>query len=116
MVGNTISAIRMGPNSTNPNSFFTAQIKGDAMATARSLHTAITLPDGKILIAGGYDQNYQAVATAELYDPATGSFAPTGAMHDARIAAAVTQLSDGRVLHGWRPGQQWHCLEFRRNL
>lgn len=96
--GNTISNIRIGPNSSNPSSFFMAQIQGEPMVTRRSLHTASTLPDGKILIAGGYDDTYQAVATAEIYDPATGSFTQTGPMHDGRIAATATQLSDGRVL------------------
>jgi hypothetical protein len=39
------------------------------MTTARFFHTATLLGDGKVLLAGGDS----LTATAELYDPATGS-------------------------------------------
>ena len=38
------------------------------MQYARTLHAATLLPDGKVLITGGYS------ATAEIYNPATGTF------------------------------------------
>src|SRR6516165_7513010 len=44
------------------------------MATGRSGQTATLLPDGKVLVAGG------GSATAELYNPATGTFSQTGSM------------------------------------
>jgi hypothetical protein len=40
----------------------------------------------------------RALATAELFDPATGEWTPTGSMRYARSGPAVTTLSDGRVL------------------
>lgn len=40
------------------------------MAVARTWHTASLLPDGKVLVAGGYNGGYQR--NAELYDPSTG--------------------------------------------
>jgi hypothetical protein len=55
------------------------------------------LSDGRVLIAGGYDGT-QYLAPAELYDPKTGSFSPTGSMAAARIGQTATLLSDGRVL------------------
>jgi hypothetical protein len=38
------------------------------------------------------------LATAELYDPASGTWSPTGPMHFARYDAAAVRLADGRVL------------------
>jgi hypothetical protein len=36
---------------------------------ARSLHTATLLPNGKVLVAGGYDASGVALNTSSLYDP-----------------------------------------------
>jgi hypothetical protein len=48
------------------------------------------------LIAGGYFDTGVS-ATAELYDPLTGTFAPTGNMNVARIGHAATLLASGTV-------------------
>ena len=69
------------------------------MATARLLRTATLLPSGKLLIAGGADANTSsAVASAELVDPATGTFSPTGSMATARFGHTAVLLSSGKVL------------------
>jgi hypothetical protein len=66
------------------------------MATARSTAVAAPLQDGRILVAGG--TNGTVLSSAEIYDPATGTFSPTGSMLTARAAAAAAPLPDGRVL------------------
>ncbi|HSQ32340.1 MAG TPA: kelch repeat-containing protein [Gemmatimonadaceae bacterium] len=63
-----------------------------SMTRARVGHTATLLANGKVLIAGG------GAATAELYDPATGTFALTGSMSVSRSLHSATLLPDGRVL------------------
>ena len=47
------------------------------MADKRVSQTATLLPDGRVLIAGGYDGRAD-VDTAELYDATTGTFRPNG--------------------------------------
>jgi uncharacterized delta-60 repeat protein len=68
-----------------------------SMATARYLHTATLLPDGKVLVAGGYN-NSGPLASAELYDPALGTWSATGSMANARYYFTLTLLPDGKVL------------------
>jgi hypothetical protein len=74
---------------------------GTVMATApmsreRGLHaTATLLLDGRVLVVGGApDPN----ASAELFDPTTGTFTPVGSLAIPRAGFTATLLLDGRVL------------------
>ena len=50
------------------------------MTIGRRFHSATILPDGRVLMAGGQDPAFQTLSSAELFDPVTGLFQPTGAM------------------------------------
>jgi hypothetical protein len=70
-----------------------------SMNNARSGHTATLLNNGQVLVTGGSPDNDEDVlASAELYDPATGTFAFTGSMNNARDEHAATLLNNGNVL------------------
>ncbi|MBI5739319.1 MAG: S8 family serine peptidase [Nitrospirae bacterium] len=71
-------------------------VTGGPMAAARSSFTATLLPDGKVLVAGGYAGDY--LSSAEIYDPSTGTFSATGPMSSARAHHTATLLPDGKVL------------------
>jgi Zn-dependent protease len=77
---------------------------GDLIA-ARYGHSAIAIANGpnagKILLAGG--ANTTTVASAELYDPATGGFASTGALA-ARQNFTLFPFLSGVVAAGGRNG------------
>jgi hypothetical protein len=69
-----------------------------SMAQGRAEHTATLLPDGRVLVAGGFGGGTNARATAEIYSPTTGTFTPTGSMAISRQYHTATLLPNGLVL------------------
>ena len=75
-----------------------------SMITPRFGHMSILLPDGKVLIAGGQTTCFAGEpgpcatpSSAELYNPATGTFSTAGFMTTANLVLGAV-LPDGRVL------------------
>src|SRR6266478_5596840 len=68
-----------------------------SLNTARYVHTATLLPNGKVLVAGG-GTGVSELSSAELYDPASGSWSPTGSLTTARNDHTATLLPSGKVL------------------
>jgi hypothetical protein len=79
-----------------------------ALGEPRASHTATRLPDGRVLVAGGFRKGpdgYRQIwsASTEIYDPAKGAFRPGPRLLSARGGQTATVLVDGRVLlaGGW---------------
>jgi len=56
------------------------------------------LLDGTVLVAGGFDEDQLPLASAEIYDPNAGTFAPTGNMPVARGGHTATPLLPSRMV------------------
>ena len=99
-----------GGMDTNDNSLASAQLYDPATGTwtgthsmnsARVSHTATLLTNGLVLVAGGATTIFDASSatnSAELYNPATGTWTVTGPMHTARYTHTATLLPNGKVL------------------
>lgn len=79
-----------------------------SLSHARVQQSATLLPDGRVLVAGGaYPptldpesalQGTGYTAAAELYDPETGTFTPTGSIRDLEGDGSAFTLRNGKVL------------------
>ena len=83
------------------NTWAMGAAKPPDMNGVRAYHTATLLPNGKVLVAGGFDGGSE-LATVELYDPATNTWA-TGAakppdMGAVRSSNTANLLPNGKVL------------------
>jgi hypothetical protein len=67
-----------------------------SLNAARSGHTATLLPNGKVLVARGFDFVY--LSSAELYDPLTGTWTITATTGASTISPTANLLVNGKVL------------------
>lgn len=67
------------------------------MSIARAAHTATALPDGRVLVAGGFFEE-GSVHGAEIYNAEAARFTPLPPMIATRHSHTATLLPDGRVL------------------
>jgi hypothetical protein len=72
-----------------------------SMSIGRYFHTATVLQDGRVLVTGGNvgsGTDFHVTQTAEIYDPASGTFTRVGDLVLARQSHSATLLSNGKVL------------------
>lgn len=71
-----------------------------SMNGAREGHTATLLLSGKVLVAGGTgpSNNFQTISSAEIYDPAAGTWISTGSMSTNRSFGTAAMLGNGKVV------------------
>jgi hypothetical protein len=80
-----------------------------SMATPRYMQAASLLGDGTVLLVGGSHERppeggVVPTTDAEIYDPATGEFRPTGSLDRARLMPAAVTTDDRVLLLGhWDP-------------
>ena len=85
-----------------------------SLGTSRSGHTATLLASGKVLVAGGERQvagSWQTLHSAELYDPATGTWTPTSLtlMSFSLVISSECTRSNPRT----PPPAPQHCILLR---
>lgn len=69
-----------------------------SLGNAREGHTASTLPDGRVLVAGGAGIYGESVFSTEIYDPATREWGSAARLSQARSYATATALASGEIL------------------
>ena len=68
------------------------------LSKLRSSFASVALRDGRVLVAGGYNEKDASYSSAYLFDPAAATWSKTGLMTVARTNPGAALLPDGRVL------------------
>ena len=69
-----------------------------SMSTARVVPMAASLPNGRVLVFGGFDTSNTLLSTSEVYDPGSNSWSAGSKALAGQTEGDATALPDGRVL------------------
>ncbi len=69
-----------------------------SMTAKRAAHTATLLNNGKVLIAGGFVGNGNALSSVELFDPTSNTFTSGENLSTPRASHTATRLPNGKIL------------------
>jgi N-acetylneuraminic acid mutarotase len=68
------------------------------MNYGRAFHATALLNDGRVLVAGGFDNELRTLSSSEVYDPDTQTWTLVDDMEEPRFFVSASVLHDGRVL------------------
>lgn len=97
----SVSGLLLGPAAfAHPQELNPASLLTGDLHTARSLHTATLLPDGRVLVVGGIGGTgiIPPADSAELYDPDEHIWSVTSPLNKKRHGHTATLLPSGKVL------------------
>ena len=70
------------------------------MNVKRWYHSATSLPNGHVIVAGGWDDSYKRLKSAEMYDSSTNKWVSIADMIDARYRHAAAAINDAVYVLG----------------
>jgi uncharacterized delta-60 repeat protein len=91
--GGTISS-----NAELRDSFARTWTSTGDLTRSRVRHTATLLSDGRVLVAGGYDNSQILISSAELYNPSNGTWTTAGKLATGRYLHTATLMPNGKIL------------------
>ena len=74
-----------------------SKLNNGNLTTSRYYHGSVKLQNGKVLVAGGY--NDTSLSSAELFDPKTNSWTSAGSLTFASYSGGINLLQNGNVLY-----------------
>lgn len=105
----SIAAVGLAASTTSPVLAASFNTTG-SMNAERVYHTATLLASGEVLVTGGENFTNGYLASAELYNPATGSWTLTGSMTVPRVKHDAVRLQNGQVLVAGGYSQRYGSL------
>jgi hypothetical protein len=98
--GFTTNATSTGSTSTSEIYYPDTQVflRAGSMNQARSNHSAAAMPDGSVMVAGGFGPNDVITNTAEIFYSTAMAWRAAPVMPSARALNTATTLRDGRIM------------------
>ena len=79
------------------------------MNVKRSWHSATSLPNGHVIVAGGLGDSYKRLKSAEMYESSTSKWVNIADMIDARYDHAAAAINDAVYVLGGRDEKERWC-------